>query len=573
MSSSPRIIVGTHVWNQKEAVLNCLASLMALDDSPRQIIVVDNASTDGAFEAIQSRYPAVQIVTHPQNLGSAEGVNALIRHAIQERSDYLFVVDPAGTVEPEALRKLIRLLEENPRLGAVSPSVQDAEKPGRVCFDENVTGRFCLLRMEAVKHVGFFDPYYFVHFEDEDWFLRLQNAGYSTQVAPQAKVRFRPSQAVGFEATDFRYYRTRNGLTFLKKYGQRGAFSFFLEQGFSKLSLLGLWDFLRQKRGRRNFERREEQKSSLQETGMKNNLLVRIARSVRFHLKQALGRPLSIRVYVNWNIGDELIASPAYLALKEKYPKAVLSAHVRYPELLKGNPYVDFINTNGEREDLLIDLHREIRNEPRMRCVPRFAGVSTWSEPRVYLAEEEKRAARKKWGVDDKMLAVAVCPESQWFSRRWEREKWIELVDYFLNHSARVFVLGKEGESLPRGIDLVGKTSLREAAALLSQCRLFVSSDSGPLHLALAVGTPSVGLFGPLNPDFLMARRSSFIPVWSEVECRGCWSDARMKYRDHCPKIVPDCMTSISVPRVIQACETLLSGVTQKISASTRQDP
>ena len=100
---------------------------------------------------------------------------------------------------------------------------------------------------------------------------------------------------------------------------------------------------------------------------------------------------------------------------------------------------------------------------------------------------------------------------------------------------------------------------MREAAFILSQCDLFVGSDSGLVHLALAVGTPVVGLYGPLNPYFLIQARPSFVPLWSEVPCRGCWSDNRMKHPDHCPKIEPDCMTSISSELVIKTCDSLLA--------------
>jgi ADP-heptose:LPS heptosyltransferase len=72
------------------------------------------------------------------------------------------------------------------------------------------------------------------------------------------------------------------------------------------------------------------------------------------------------------------------------------------------------------------------------------------------------------------------------------------------------------------------------------------------------VGTPVVGLYGPLDPGYLVDVRPGFQPVWTDLECRGCWSHGRMKYPDHCPKIDPDCMKSISVDRVKEACDGLL---------------
>ena len=125
-------------------------------------------------------------------------------------------------------------------------------------------------------------------------------------------------------------------------------------------------------------------------------------------------------------------------------------------------------------------------------------------------------------------------------------------------YEARLLVLGSQGEELPAGEDLTGRTSIREAALILSQCDLFVGADSGLVHLALAVGTPTVGLYGPLNPYYLIAPRPGFYPVWADVECRGCWSHGQMKYPHHCHKIVPDCMSSISLEKVFAVCEEIL---------------
>ena len=114
----------------------------------------------------------------------------------------------------------------------------------------------------------------------------------------------------------------------------------------------------------------------------------------------------------------------------------------------------------------------------------------------------------------------------------------------------------------------MGKTSLRETAALVSQCDLFIGHDSGPLYVALAMGTPSVGLYGPLDPELLYPPVPYFKPVWTSVECRGCWPDNRMVYRDHCPKIFPDCMTAISVEAVWQAAVEMLAAPRRKGSES-----
>ena len=153
-----------------------------------------------------------------------------------------------------------------------------------------------------------------------------------------------------------------------------------------------------------------------------------------------------------------------------------------------------------------------------------------------------------------------MTPSAKWISRQWDKENWIELAGRIQRQfGAQILVLGKDDETLPVGVDLVGKTGVREAAAIISQCHLFVGADSGLVHVALACGTPVVGLYGPLNPAYLSQPRPAYVPVWADIECRGCWSDGRMKFPDHCPKVAADCMPSISVEEVMAACKRMLS--------------
>ncbi len=606
----PKVVVATLTWNQRSDVLECLASLVKLDYLNFEIVVVDNGSTDGTFEAVREAYPQVHIVKHSENLGCAEGVNGEIRYALQAGADYLFIIANDAVVEPSTLKELVLVAEKNPKIGIVSPKVyyygtdkriwfargakfdwmsgrffgfaQDVEDDGSFDQEEEAEffpGGFSLVRVEAIKKTGFLDPGYFIYCDDSDWSHRIHRAGYSGRYAPKARAWHKPSSALGKETEGFHYYRTRNRLFFVKKYSSPGVFPiFFLYFLFEfvsqtlpylylnqrrpqmKAACLGIFDFFRGKRGSREFgpTRKGILRGWIERGVLKAGS---VKRHLRYFLKRTLNQELRLRVRVDWNVGDEIMAIPAYEALKKKYPNSVIEAEVRYPELLKNNPFVDEV-ARRERFNLdrVIDLHREARNRPRHEFLAKVCEVDTWNEPKIYLDREELNEAGRRWLRSNGALRIALSPSARWFSRQWGREQWIELANYFIErHGADVFVLGKEEEPLPVGVNLIGETNLREAAALLNQCQLFLGSDSGLVHLALAVGTPTVGLFGPLNPTYLISPRPRFIPVWSEVECRGCWSEGRMKHPDHCPKIVPDCMSSIAVERVIRASETLLA--------------
>ncbi len=607
---TPKVVVGTLTWNQKADVLECLRSLTKLDYPNYEIAVVDNGSTDGTFQAVRQEFPQVHVVRHSENLGCAEGVNGEVRYALQAGADYLFIIANDAIVEPSTLSELVQVAERDPTLGIVSPKVYHYGTENRIWFargarfdwvrgrfygfvqnvDDDGTcdneteadyfpGGFSLVRVEAIKKTGFLDPGYFIYFDDSDWSHRIHLAGFRGACAPRARAWHKPSSALGMETPSFFYYRTRNRLYFVKKYAPQGVFPLFLFNFLTEFlfqtipylltnsrkselgaALLGIIDFLRAKQGARDFTRTRPV--------IFRRLLEGIAkgaegvnRSIGWEMKRGLGQKVRLRVHLQWNVGDEIMAIPVYEALKRSCPNSSIEAEVRYPELLKGNPYVDFIN-QGDRfhPDRVLDLHREARERRRRDFISEIAGVSSWSEPKLYFDGEELETIRNRWQLAAGTFRIGISSSARWFARRWPRENWIELGEYFIRRfGAQLFVFGTEEEPLPVGIDLIGKTTLREAALLLNQCQLYVGSDSGLVHLAKAAGTPTVGLFGPLNPFLLTSERSDFFPLWSEVECRGCWPDHRMKYPDHCPKVLPDCMTSIPVSRVIEASEKLLA--------------
>lgn len=105
--------------------------------------------------------------------------------------------------------------------------------------------------------------------------------------------------------------------------------------------------------------------------------------------------------------------------------------------------------------------------------------------------------------------------------RCWEHSRWQELVS-LLNHRYSIIHLGDNEEPLKNiDISLVNKTTLPEAASILSQSGLLVSIDSGLHHLAAAVGKKTVVLFGPIDPE-IRTHEGLTIPI-TVNNCRECW--------------------------------------------------
>lgn len=163
-------------------------------------------------------------------------------------------------------------------------------------------------------------------------------------------------------------------------------------------------------------------------------------------------------------------------------------------------------------------------------------------------------------GVDISKKIFALCPGStNSRAKRWHAESYAELNDKLQQEiGANVVLIGSSDEadvsadvverSSLKPIVLTGKTSLAEATAILSVCDLLVSNDTGPAHIAAALGTKTAVIFGPTNP--LTTHPINAEIIRKPVECSPCM------LRD-CP-IDHRCMTRISPEEVFRTVTRML---------------
>ncbi len=188
------------------------------------------------------------------------------------------------------------------------------------------------------------------------------------------------------------------------------------------------------------------------------------------------------------------------------------------------------------------------------------------AKPQLFLTKEEKETAREFLsfkGINvGKELILGVNPGAAYGSAKcWLPERFVEVTKKLLRHeSLRVIYFGDRAgtplvdaicNELPkeRVINLAGKTSLRELIALLDCCSLFLTNDSGPMHIAAALEVPLVALFGSTN-DTSTGPYGSGTVIHKRVECSPC-------YKRECP-IDFRCMTRISVDEVHNELEKLV---------------
>lgn len=159
-------------------------------------------------------------------------------------------------------------------------------------------------------------------------------------------------------------------------------------------------------------------------------------------------------------------------------------------------------------------------------------------KPELYLSSEEENkinelfAAEKITDTDD---LIALAPGSVWFTKRYPKEKFSEVLNLLTNTNSIIFLIGGDadkelGEYLISNsqnkniINTIGKLNVLESAELIRRCRVLLTNDSAPLHIANSVGTKVISLFGATVPQF------GFFPYGKEdviletegLVCRPC---------------------------------------------------
>jgi heptosyltransferase I len=167
------------------------------------------------------------------------------------------------------------------------------------------------------------------------------------------------------------------------------------------------------------------------------------------------------------------------------------------------------------------------------------------------------RAARDAAGP----LVLAPC--TRWETKHWRGEGFRDVARHFLAKGRAVVLIGSAEEraaceniaaAAPGALNLAGKTSVTELAALLRGCAVCVTNDSGPMHLAVALERPVVSLFGPSDPLWIGPYRRPDAVVNADLPCSPCY----LRELSRCPH-GHACMQQISGDAVIRRVEATLA--------------
>lgn len=179
--------------------------------------------------------------------------------------------------------------------------------------------------------------------------------------------------------------------------------------------------------------------------------------------------------------------------------------------------------------------------------------------------KEEADRLWQAWDVDPAEVVVGLNPGAAWGrSKRWLPEYFAKTADLFhQERGAKIVIFGGPEDVLlaeqiaglmqAPSLIIAGKDNLRVLPALLGRCNLFITNDTGPMHIAESQKVPQVVLFGPTDPRQTAYVRENARVLLNKLDCAPC-------FKPECPYGHHNCMVGISPAQVFDAGSQLLDG-------------
>ena len=270
--------------------------------------------------------------------------------------------------------------------------------------------------------------------------------------------------------------------------------------------------------------------------------------------------------------GDVLLITPILRQIAAEHPLSPIYVETAFPELFRDNPLVVEASSKGKRgfDVRVVMLDMAYENKTETHVIDAYAEAAGVKVPEhktdLYLRLDEIDWAKKRMKTQ-KWIALHAGPTT-WTGKNWPTDRWNEISRYLKEeYKSKILLVGhNDGTPIVCDLDLRGIGTMHQSAAAIKQCQLFVGLDSFPMHLAQAVGTPTIGLFGVTNPDYLMTEGSPHIGL------RGDTSIPESGKRHKIPGQVTipsngDAMRSITVEMAKEAAASLMAEAERKAEA------
>ena len=220
----------------------------------------------------------------------------------------------------------------------------------------------------------------------------------------------------------------------------------------------------------------------------------------------------------------------------------------------------------GYRREMRYGLLNDMLTLPKefkRKTVKAFFGLArggTFQPPRLTVDKQNQRALCARFGLSEGNF-VALMPGAEFGpAKRWPSEKYAEFARRTLSNGLQIVLFGSANDKAitseiaafaPGTIDLAGATRLEDAIDLIAAARFAVSNDSGLMHIAAAVGTPVVAVYGSTSPENTPPLASRRELVWLGLDCSPC-------HQRTCPLGHLNCLNTLDVDLVSAASARLL---------------
>lgn len=276
-------------WNGKKITEECLNSIKKQTFKNYEIILVDNASTDGSLEYLKKKFPKISLIQNKENYGYAKGNNIGIKKA---KGEWILILNNDIILDKNFLKELDKHKNKADILGTknyfydkpkiiwaigskfnkftmranlIANKMQDSKEIDKMKIDHAV-GSVMLVNKKVFEKAGHLNEDYFVYFEETEFQLRAQEHGFKISWIPSAKLWHKVGFSTGGGRTPLSaYYLTRNRAYTIKKHSKykiiaypywilevlaRLIYGFFKDRKFAKMSWKGAIGFFKGEKGR-----------------------------------------------------------------------------------------------------------------------------------------------------------------------------------------------------------------------------------------------------------------------------------------------------------------------------------
>lgn len=506
---NPRYSISILGFNRLDLTKKCVESVLQ-NSCNYELLLWDNGSKDGTgeyFKTVHDLYPN-SVFYHCERTNSGF-IQPNRRQLSKARGQYFILLNNDTEVPPGWLQALEQpfLVHKDAALVGVEGTCSHLDhRPGReLCLIgepgvfEYVEGSCLMGRTDLLKRHELFAPYLdFAYCEDADLSLRMRYLGYSIHQVPLTlkHVRSATSQSV----PGIRKVMAKNMDT--------------MERVWSH--------YLR---------------------------IRRTDHAILIRRKHA--------------IGDVLLTTPIIRALHEAKPRCPILVETDFPDIFERNPCV----TQAAKRIIppqncqIIELNYENETEAHyVEAYARCAGISLESKQLEMHPGTQDIAEAGRLLVRVGRWATIHAGATTWPGRNWPIESMRQIADWLLKRGWNIALLNQHRDpsyAIPCTLDLRGKLSLQQMAAVQKYCSLFVGQDSLPLHVAQAMGVPAVGIFGATLPQYVMTDGSPWKAVCADpsIPCAG--ERHRVKGAVYVP-CNGECIRSVRTEDIKKAIEELV---------------